>query len=407
MSCDPSKRLFIKGIVAAYLLSFSKVGFATALTQIFAIRIWPSSTYTRITLESNLPLQYEQFILVNPDRIVIDIDDLYLNQLIKNIQSRLQPRDPFIKQLRVSQYKDDIVRLVIELKQAVNPTIFNLQPIAEFKYRFVIDLYPVVPMKDDAALVALLEQFNKGSLHSQSKPVATTSVKTRKEPIIVMLDPGHGGEDPGAIGYRGTKEKDIVLQIAHKVRNLMKNNAAIAVYMTRNEDIFIPLSVRVAKARAIRADLFVSIHADAFTQRSVKGSSVFMLSRSGASSIIAGYLAKTQNEADDIGGVSRSGDRYLDHTLLDLVQTSTMDNSAILAKQVLNQIKSINKLHKSTTEQARFTVLKAPDVPSILIETAFISNLDEEKRLKSTSFQNQMAKSIYQGILRYISLRKR
>ncbi|MCO6524592.1 MAG: N-acetylmuramoyl-L-alanine amidase, partial [Candidatus Schmidhempelia sp.] len=282
--------------------------------------------------------------------------------------------------------------------------IFKLKPISEFKHRLVIDLYPQKMAKvDDDPLLGLLENFNKGELTNTEK---NKRPDKKNNAVVIVIDPGHGGEDPGAIGYNKTKEKDVVLQIARRLRNLIKKEKNMKVYMTRNEDVFLPLTVRVAKARSLHADLFISIHADAFTRRTAKGSSVFALSTRGASSSAASYLAQTQNEADEIGGVSRSGDHYLDHTILDLVQKTTISNSLLLGEAILNQIKHVNPLHKKNIEQAAFSVLKAPDVPSILVETAFISNPEEEKRLRTSHFQNQLALAMLKGIKNYINRRK-
>lgn len=404
-SFNPTRRLLIKGIAAVCLLSVTRVGLA-AVAQVVAVRVWPSSTYTRITLESNVPLSYKQFALSSPNRLVIDIEDLGLNGTFRNITSLVLPTDPYIKQLRVGQFDAKTVRFVIELKQDVNPNLFTLKPIAEFKHRLVIDLYPVAQNAEDTdPLLALLNDFNKGDLND-SDPVVVTPPPKDNGKVIIVLDPGHGGEDPGAIGRNKTKEKDIVLQIARRLRNLIKKEKNLAVHMTRNEDIFLPLRVRVEKARALHADLFISIHADAFTQRSAKGSSVFSLSTRGASSSAASYLAQTQNESDEIGGVSLSGDRYLDHTILDLVQTTTKSNSLLLGKEILTKMKTVNTLHKAQVETAGFAVLKAPDVPSVLVETAFISNLNEEKKLKTANFQNQIANAMLAGIKSYLRLRK-
>jgi len=405
-SFDPTRRLLIKGIAAACLLSVTRVGFA-ATAQMAAVRVWPSSTYTRITLESNIPLSYKQFTLPSPNRLVIDIDDLSLNSTFRNITSLVQPNDPYIKQLRVGQFDNKTVRLVIELKQDVKPNLFTLSPIAEFKNRLVIDLYPATQTAiDDDPLLALLEDFNKGQLDDEDPVITAIPPKKADDKVVIVLDPGHGGEDPGAIGYYKTREKDIVLQIARRLRDLIRKEKGLTVHLTRNEDVFLPLRVRVEKARALHADLFISIHADAFTKRSAKGSSVFALSAKGASSTAASYLAQTQNEADEIGGVSRSGDRYLDHTILDLVQTTTKSNSLLLGREILSKMQYVNTLHKAQVETAGFAVLKAPDVPSVLVETAFISNLNEEKKLKTANFQNQIAKAMLDGIKSYIKLRK-
>ncbi|OCG71075.1 N-acetylmuramoyl-L-alanine amidase [Gilliamella sp. Occ3-1] len=405
---SPTKRLLVKGIIATCLLSFTRVGFAATKAQIVAVRVWPSSTYTRITLESNIKLNYKSASLFNPNRIVIDIDNLNLNPTLKTISSKVLSHDPYIKSIQVLQIDSKIVRIMIELKQNVNPNTFTLSPIAEFKHRLVMDLYPyrTTSTSDDDPLLVLLEEYKTGDLSKKQAEIKTQTNKKKNAPIIVVLDPGHGGEDPGAIGYNRTREKDIVLQIARRTYNLLKKEANIKVYMTRNEDVFIPLKVRVAKARSLRADLFISIHADAFTNRSVGGSSVFALSTRGASSSAASYLAQTQNEADQIGGVSRSGDKYLDNTILDLVQKTTLNNGVLLGNAILNRMKKINKLHKQSLEKAGFAVLKAPDIPSVLVETAFISNITEEKKLKTASFQNQVSKSIIDGIKDYLKRRK-
>ncbi|KFC97802.1 N-acetylmuramoyl-L-alanine amidase AmiC [Leminorella grimontii] len=407
-SSEPNylRRRLLQGAAATWLLSVSGVGIAASLSTVVAVRVWPSSTYTRITLESNVPLKYKQFSLSNPNRLVIDIEDVQLNSVLKGVSSQVQQSDPYLKLVRVGQFDTKTVRLVLELKQNINPNLFTLKPIAEFKNRLVVDLYPANggSSEPDDPLLALLKEYNQGALEKDTPAQAPQVGKVGKDrPLVVMLDPGHGGEDPGAIGKRGTREKDVVLQIARRLRTLLQKEKGIKVYMTRNEDVFIPLKVRVAKARAQRADLFISIHADAFTNRSARGSSVFALSTKGATSSAAKYLAQTQNEADQIGGVSKSGDRYLDHTIFDLVQTATISSSLTFGKEILGRMGRINKLHKNKVEQAGFAVLKAPDIPSILIETAFISNLEEERKLRTASFQQQLAESILAGIKTYFA----
>lgn len=404
---SPTKRFLIKGIIATCLLSVTRVGFAAAMAQVVAVRVWPSSTYTRITLESNVKLNYKSAQLYNPDRMVIDIDNLNLNPILKAVSTKVLSHDPFIKSIRALQLDPKTVRIMIELKQGIDPNTFTLPPIAEFKHRLVVDLYPSKPATaNDDPLLALLEEYQKGDLNKKQAQIKSPTNKNKNSPIIVMLDPGHGGEDPGAIGYKRTREKDIVLQIARRTYSLLKKEPNIKVYMTRNEDVFIPLKVRVAKARSLHADLFVSIHADAFASRSVRGSSVFALSTRGASSSAASYLAQTQNDADQIGGVSRSGDKYLDNTILDLVQKTTLSNGVLLGSAILNRMKNVNKLHKPSIEKAGFAVLKAPDIPSVLVETAFISNIAEEQKLKTAAFQNQVSKAIVDGIKDYLKRRK-
>ena len=404
---SPTKRFLIKGIIATCLLSVTRVGFAAAMAQVVAVRVWPSSTYTRITLESNVKLNYKSAQLYNPDRMVIDIDNLNLNPILKAVSTKVLSRDPFIKSILALQLDPKTVRIMIELKQGIDPNTFTLPPIAEFKHRLVVDLYPSKPATaNDDPLLALLEEYQKGDLNKKQAQIKSPTNKNKNSPVIVMLDPGHGGEDPGAIGYKRTREKDIVLQIARRTYSLLKKEPNIKVYMTRNEDVFIPLKVRVAKARSLHADLFVSIHADAFASRSVRGSSVFALSTRGASSSAASYLAQTQNDADQIGGVSRSGDKYLDNTILDLVQKTTLSNGVLLGSAILNRMKNVNKLHKPSIEKAGFAVLKAPDIPSVLVETAFISNIAEEQKLKTAAFQNQVSKAIVDGIKDYLKRRK-
>lgn len=403
---DYLRRRLLQGAAATWLLSVSGVGVAAATSSVIAVRVWPSSTYTRITLESSTPLKYKQFALANPDRIVIDIENVQLNSVLKGIADQVQTSDPYLKMARIGQFDPQTVRLVLELKQNINPNLFTLKPIAEFKNRLVVDLYPANSNADEAddPLLALLKEYNKGALEKDQPAQGPQAGKVGLDrPLVIMLDPGHGGEDPGAIGKRGTREKDIVLQIARRLRTLIQKDPKMKAYMTRNEDVFIPLKVRVAKARKLRADLFISIHADAFTNRSANGSSIFALSTKGATSTAAKYLAQTQNEADEIGGVSKSGDRYLDHTIFDLAQTAAINNSLKFGKEVLTRMGKVNKLHKNKVEQAGFAVLKAPDIPSILIETAFISNLEEERKLRTAKFQQQIAESVFAGIKAYFA----
>ncbi|EDT6399217.1 AMIN domain-containing protein [Salmonella enterica subsp. enterica] len=400
-----SRRRLLQGAGAMWLLSVSQVGLA-AVSQVVAVRIWPASSYTRVTVESNRLLKYKQFALSNPDRVVVDIEDVNLNSVLKGIGAQIRSDDPYIKSARVGQFDPKTVRMVFELKQNVKPQLFALAPVAGFKERLVMDLYPANAQDMQDPLLALLEDYNKGDLDKQVPPSQSgpqPGKAGRDRPIVIMLDPGHGGEDPGAIGKYKTREKDVVLQIARRLRALIEKEGNMKVYMTRNEDIFIPLKVRVAKAQKQRADLFVSIHADAFTSRQPSGSSVFALSTKGATSTAAKYLAQTQNASDLIGGVSKSGDRYVDHTMFDMVQSLTIADSLKFGKAVLKQLGKINDLHKNKVEQAGFAVLKAPDIPSILVETAFISNIEEERKLKTATFQQQVAESILGGIKAYFA----
>ncbi|MES4614411.1 MAG: N-acetylmuramoyl-L-alanine amidase AmiC [Ewingella sp.] len=399
------RRRLLQSVAASWMLSVSRVGFA-ASSQVVAVRVWPASSYTRLTLESSTPLKYKHFTLTNPHRLVIDIEGVHLNSVLKGVGKQIQQNDPFIKQARVGQFDKTTIRLVMELKKQINPHVFTLKPVAGIHNRLVVDLYPqegAVSAEDDP-LLALLEDYNRGDVARTLPPETAKDGKAgRERPLIIMLDPGHGGEDPGAIGKYKTREKDIVLLIARKLQKLIQREPNMKVHMTRNEDVFIPLKVRVAKARKLRADLFVSIHADAFTNRAARGSSVFALSTKGATSAAARFLAQTQNESDQIGGVSKSGDRYLDHTMFDLVQTATISDSLKFGKEVLTRMGKINHLHKNKVDQAGFAVLKAPDIPSILVETAFISNVEEERKLKTSHFQQKVAESILAGIKAYFA----
>ncbi|GME39673.1 MULTISPECIES: N-acetylmuramoyl-L-alanine amidase AmiC [Pantoea] len=397
-----SRRRFLQGTGALLLLSVSRTGLA-AKNHIVAVRIWPSSTYSRMTLESSVALKYKQFALSNPERLVIDIQGLHLNSALKGVDKQVRVDDPFIKNARVGQFDSNTVRVVLELKRNVAPKIFNLAPVAGINHRLVVDLYPTQNHVEDDPLLALLKDYNQGDLEKDEGVQAPLPGKAgRDRPIIIMIDPGHGGEDPGAHGKYKTREKDIVLKIGRRLKALIDKEPHMKAYMTRNEDVFIPLRVRVAKARKQRADLFVSIHADAFTSRAARGSSVFALSTSGATSAAARFLAQTQNESDLIGGVSKSGDRYLDHTMFDMVQRQTIHDSLKFGKEVLHRMGRINHLHKRTVDQAGFAVLKAPDIPSILVETAFISNVEEERKLRTTRYQHQVAEAILNGIKAYV-----
>ncbi|MCT4708469.1 N-acetylmuramoyl-L-alanine amidase AmiC [Enterobacteriaceae bacterium H16N7] len=399
-----SRRRLLQGAGAMWLLSVSQVGHA-ASSQVVAVRVWPASSYTRVTVESNKMLKYKQFALSNPERVVVDIEGVNLNSVLKGVGNQIRVDDPFIKSARVGQFDPNTVRMVFELKQNVTPHLFALAPVAEFKERLVMDLYPANMNSEQDPLLALLEDYNNGEL--DKKMPAEQGPKPgkagRDRPIVIMLDPGHGGEDPGAIGPNKTREKDIVLKIARRLKALIDKEGNMKAYMTRNEDVFIPLKVRVAKAQKQRADLFVSIHADAFTSGAARGSSVFALSTKGATSTAAKFLAQTQNASDLIGGVSKSGDKYLDHTMFDMVQSLTINDSLKFGKEVLHRLGKVNKLHKNSVDQAGFAVLKAPDIPSILVETAFLSNREEERKLRTATFQQEVAESILAGIKAYFA----
>jgi N-acetylmuramoyl-L-alanine amidase len=358
-----------------------------------ATRIWPAKDYTRLTLESKDKLEYTIFSVKDPERLVLDLETNELSPALVELNDKVAADDPYIQGLRVARNRPGVVRLVLDLKAEVKPQIFTLSPIADYGHRLVLDLHPLVAIDP---LLALLAETGK-------RPPAALKPGIARLATIV-IDPGHGGEDPGAIGRRGSREKDITLTIAKRLKALVDAEPNMRAFLTRDGDYFLPLHARVEKARKVKADLFVSIHADAFIRPDVRGSSVFALSEKRASSEAARWLANKENEADLIGGVSFDGkDKYLAQTLLDLSQTATIDHSLRLGNSVLQRLGSVNTLHKANVEQASFAVLKAPDVPSILVETAFISNPQEEKRLNDDSYQDKLARAILAGIREYVA----
>lgn len=412
----PRRRDLLKFAAASLTLWVTKVGAGgTAITSILAVRVWPAADYTRVTLEHNQPIEFTSLLVKDPDRLVIDLEGVEFNAVLQSLPSKILDNDPYIKLIRAGRNRPGVVRLVIELKAEVKPQIFSLKPVGEYGHRLVLDLYPAQPIDP---LMALLDQTKplpagtepvteKPETKPEAKPTqqednATTPEVSRL--ITIMLDPGHGGEDPGAIGQGGSHEKNVTLAVAKRLKAKIDAVPNMRAVLTRDGDFFIPLNQRVEKARRIRADLFVSVHADAFVKPTARGSSVFVLSENGASSSAARWLAKKENDADLIGGVNiRAKDPYLARTLLDLSQTATNNDSLKLGQAVLGELRHINTLHKGQVEQAGFAVLKAPDIPSILIETAFISNPEEEKRLNDEDYQERMAAAILKGLRRYFA----
>jgi N-acetylmuramoyl-L-alanine amidase len=383
---------------------------------IASARLWPAQEYTRLILESSSAVPHQMLAMKNPERLVLDLEDIELTSEIAQLGQRLQPNDPYIQAIRVARFKPGVVRIVLELKTEVDPQLFALQPVADYGHRVVLDLYPLTPTDPFMALL----DFEKGSTHDVAsdapsadrfgptdRGASVNSSKSRpglRRPIIVAIDPGHGGEDPGAVGPRGTYEKNVTLAIAKRLVAMLNAQPDMRAMLTRDDDYFVPLNVRVQKARRVQADLFISIHADAFTTPTARGSSVFALSEHGATSAAARWLAQRENEADLIGGVNLDNkDRFLARTLLDLSQTAQINDSLRVGRSVLDGIGAVNSLHKGSVEQAGFAVLKAPDIPSILVETAFISNPDEELKLKSDKYQQKFAGSIFSGVKRYFA----
>ncbi|MFZ6723404.1 N-acetylmuramoyl-L-alanine amidase [Undibacterium sp. Ji49W] len=416
---------------------------AANAAQILAVRVWPAEDYTRVTLENDSELKTSHFVLKDPYRLFVDIEGLELNAKLKELVAKIKSNDPYIKQVRVGQNKPNVVRLVFDLKEEVNPQVFTLQPVGNYKHRLVFDLYPANPPDPIAAMIEKGE-WNKDGIPAPGAPNAVAAIPNKPEAgkpdeklaakpetqqqtapekpvekvtekpaekpvqltrmITIAIDPGHGGEDPGAIGRGGSREKDVVLSIAKRLKAKIEQHPNMRVMLTRDSDYFVPLNVRVQKARAVQADLFMSVHADAFVNSSARGSSVFVLSEKGASSTAARWLADKENAADLIGGVNiKTHDRQLASVLLDLSTTAQINDSLKLGKVVLNEIGGINKLHKGSVEQAGFAVLKAPDIPSILIETAFISNPEEEAKLTDEDYQNQLADAVMKGIKKYFA----
>ena len=439
---SPQRRRLIAGASTLFLLPV--IPRVARAANIVAVRTWPADEYTRVTLEMDSELKAEHFTLEGPDRLVVDIDGLTLNSTLNELVSKVRADDPYIGSVRVGQNRPGVIRLVLDLKQPVAPQVFTLKPIGEYKYRLVLDLYPkiaqdpllaIMDSKDPDPLADVLEQLAQGdapvpSVQGQtlpptarkpdlpSPPRSAQTPRTSPAPaapapapapaprrsghILIALDPGHGGEDPGAIGRNGTREKDIVLAIARRLKRMIDATPGMKGYLTRDGDFFVPLHVRVQKARRVKADLFISIHADAWIKPTARGSSVYALSQNGATSTMARIMAKRENDADLIGGVNLgTHNPQVAKVLLDLSTAAQINDSIRVGSKVLSEIGKVNKLHKRQVERAGFAVLKAPDIPSILVETAFISNPTEERLLRSSKYQDQVARAMLDGIQGY------
>ncbi len=404
--------------------------------SIVAVRVWPARDYTRVTLELDRPLKSTQLQLSDPPRLVVDLEGLEIDLALRELVAKVQPDDPYIRQVRVGQHQPRVARLVFDLKQEIAPQLFALEPVGRYRHRLVLDLHPVVPVDplktllDDVRRRALpsvqpetedpIAALLRGRIESPEE-VATPGVierAARERPrtatgrpaapamtrlVTIAIDPGHGGEDPGAIGRHGTQEKDVVLRIAQLLRERIDADPNMRSFMIRDGDYFVPLAARVAKARRVQADLFVSVHADAFVRPDASGASVYVLSERGASSSAARWLAGRENASDRIGGVSLGRrNREVRRVLLDLSTTAQIQDSSRLGHFVLSELGGVGSLHKPRIEQAGFAVLKAPDIPSILVETAFISNPREERRLSSTRYQARIADAIFRGLRGYL-----
>jgi N-acetylmuramoyl-L-alanine amidase len=387
----------VAGLIALLLLHFVPPVFAQE--PIVAARLWPAPDYTRLTLESRHPIKFKLFRVGDPDRLVLDLEGVDLGPALETLQSKVSADDPYIKSLRVARNRPDVVRLVLDLKTEVKPQIFALKPIAEYGDRLVLDIYPLHPKDPLLALIA-----SDGKAVPRHRDGAQEQVVTRLATIVI--DPGHGGEDPGARGRNGTYEKTVTLMIARRLKKLVDAEPDMRAVLTRTGDYYLPLAARVEKAQQVHADLFVSIHADSARHmgRHARGSSVYALSQRRATSETARWLAKSENDSDLIGGANlNSKDTYLRKTLLDLSQTGTIDYSLQLGSSVLSELGRVNPLHRGHVEQASFAVLTAPNIPSILVETAFISNPREEKRLNDKAYQETIARAIFAGIKDYFA----
>jgi N-acetylmuramoyl-L-alanine amidase len=403
---------------------------------IVAVRVWPAEDYTRVTIESDAALSEKHFLARDPQRLVIDIDGLELSPALRELVGKVRSDDPFIEGVRVGQNQPRVVRLVIDLKQPTAPQLFTLAPVAAYQHRMVFDLYPVqerdpllalIQEKEQAeqqaaaavrdALGEFIGQLDKPLSAPPSPPAASGPPLQTPAPappavaqdkvdrlIVVALDPGHGGEDPGAVGPSGLREKDVVLAIALQLREKLNARPGMRAMLTRDADFFVPLHERVRKARRVQADLFVSIHADAFFKPHARGASVFALSERGASSSAARWMANRENAADIVGGINVKN-RHADvmRTLLDMSTAAQIKDSLKLGGEVLGQIGKVGRLHKPRVEQAGFAVLKAPDIPSILVETAFISNPEEESKLRDPAYQARLVDALVRGIARYFA----
>ena len=418
------RRELLKYAGAALALILTPTGAAAAGAVLLALRVWPAEEYTRITFESRVKVPFKFMTLKDPDRLVVDMEDVDLQSVLTNLFGKVLESDPYIALIRAAQNRPGVVRVVVDLKAEVNPQIFTIDPVGEYGHRLVIDLYPKVAPDPLLALIQKPTPFDAAAGENPENPpmpdvapppgddtpVVENDTPKSTRPArpqasrlyTIALDPGHGGEDPGAVGRRGSYEKNVTLSIGRRLKRMIDETPGMRAMLTRDADFFVPLAQRVAKARRVQADLFVSIHADAFVRPEARGSSVFVLSEKGASSSAARWLAQHENEADLIGGINLARqDSHLARTLLDLSQTATLNDSMKLGRAVLTALGDINTLHKGSVEQAGFAVLKAPDIPSILVETAFISNPEEEERLNDNAYQEKMANAILRGIRRY------
>lgn len=352
-----------------------------ATLQVQGVRLWAAPDNTRVVFDVSGPVAHRLFTLKNPDRLVIDLSNAGIDPAV----TRGLAGAGIVRDMRSATRNDHDLRLVLDLKSAAKPKSFVLKPNAQYGHRLVIDLFG-----------------STAQTASVPKKIQPAHEPTQLRDLVIAIDAGHGGEDPGARGKRGTREKDVVLAIARRLAKLVEREPGMRPVLIRDGDYYVGLRKRMEKAREHRADLFISIHADAFRDQKVRGASVYAVSRRGASSEMARWLAARENAADLVGGVSLDDkDDLLAEVLLDLAQTGTLEASNEVAAEVLGEMRRVGEVHKSRVQHAGFVVLKSPDIPSLLVETAFISNPAEEQRLRSSAHQQKIAAAIMSGVRRY------
>lgn len=393
-----SKKLLQATVLLWVLLTAPQL---MAAEKISSVRVWNAPDNTRVVFDLTGPVKHHLFTLDNPARVVIDIPDAEKTRALDLVDFKGGP----VNNVRSAPQGNGTLRVVLDLKQKLKPKSFLLKPSEQYGHRLVIDL------EQSGAAAGTLASANASAANTSISSVASSqSSRTRSysdmrdgRDIVVAIDAGHGGEDPGAIGPRGTREKDVVLQIARRLYNVLKVERGIKPVLTRTGDYFLPLAVRRETARKkYNADLFISIHADAFNNRNAKGASVFALSRNGATSTLARVLAEKENQSDAIGGVHfDTADEMVTSVLYDLAMEGSMEHSIKVGGMVLKEMGSVTHLHKKHLEQAGFAVLKTPDIPSILIETGFISNPGEESNLRSANHQVKLSRAIASGVIAY------
>jgi N-acetylmuramoyl-L-alanine amidase len=458
LNCRRSRRHCLRTLATSPLLLTGPLAHGATL---IAMRVWPAADYTRLTLESDAALNARLVDGDTPRRLLIDIDDLTMDAVLRDGAARVVATDPFIERIAVAPRDGGGVRLSIVLKQAVVPHQFQLTPVAAYRHRLVFDLRPLqeadpllalirdrdraereVAERDElgrfiaqlgqpagagarpgassaqtghpagSAPVASVRPGASGSNQAASaaggpvpRPTPSAPRRGQDRLIVVAIDPGHGGEDPGAVGPTGLKEKDVVLALGEQLRQRVNAITGIRAMLTRDADFFVPLHERVRKARRVQADLFVSVHADAFITPQARGASVFALSEHGASSTAASWMAQRENAADAVGGLDRiaARDQQVLRTMLDMSTAAQIKDSLRVGHAVLQRIGRIGALHQGVVEQAGFAVLKAPDIPSILVETAFISNPTEEDKLRDPGYRAQLVDAIGTAIDDYFA----